>query len=146
MYRVHSPGQLACPGRAPSAQADRAPRACCAPVACPALPRAPSARTPVPLAPAACCLRAPRSPARPPTCLPASPSACPPARPTCCHAPACACCAPVPHASAPAPCHNTILYCDTIWPSLYCNTPQPTKLYCDTVLHPSASSLQYNSS
>ena len=46
--------------------------------------------------------------------------------------PARACCAQrLP--SAHAPCHNTILYCDTIWPSLSCNTPQPTKLYCNTV-------------
>ena len=77
------------PGRPPSAQAARLPcpaRAamlCCAPATtCPARPRAPSARTLVPSAPAACSLRA-RVPACAPVCLPARLRACLRA---CCHA------------------------------------------------------------
>ena len=58
------------------------------------------------------------------------------ARPPACSAPACAArqrpAQRLP--SAHASCHNTtLLYCDTNWPSLCCNTPQPTKLYCNTI-------------
>ena len=136
---------------APSAQPVASPRAQPAllPRACLALPRAPRS----PARPRACrqLLARParptrryRAPAARVRCAPRSlahvytPA---PARPYCLHdcpaRPARALRAQ-PRAqrlpSAHALCHNTtLLYCDRIWPSLSCNTPQPTKLYCNTI-------------
>ena len=111
---------------APSAQPVASPRAQAArpaprPRAC--RPASPAPRAPHAPAPAAARLPRPR-----PTRLPAARR---------CRGPACYLRAQ-PRAqrlpSAHASCHNTaLLYCDTIWPSLSCNTPQPTKLYCNTI-------------
>ena len=197
VHRVHTPRPAQAPRphapRAPAAPAAARPCACCsAPAAARLLPRACCcAPARPPREPPRCC-RLPaerastalRALSRPPTARPAqrpSAHAC---------APACACCAPVPPASAlatrpappvrapsapPAPSacscsHNTILYCDTLWPpaailqynahcktlnfflqynTVYCNmkTLKPATiqyLYCNTLQPSSPFKLQYN--
>ena len=176
------------PKASPGAQAARPARPCRACCRAPRAPREPRALLPpacrarvhcAPHAAAACLPRA--RPLRSARCRVRLPHALPNAH-AC--APACACCAPVPPASAlatrptppvraPSACscsHNTILYCDTLWPpaailqynahcktlnfflqynTVYCNmkTLKPATiqyLYCNTLQPSSPFKLQYN--